>query len=61
MKVWFDGLKLYQKVLYCIAVMAFLFFLLIGFIFYVYLVLDAGQAELGYEEETRIEKRGWWE
>ena len=53
--------KWYEKVwqvLYCMAVLIVLW---IAFIFAVALYLDAGRAELGYEEETRIEKKAWWE
>ena len=61
MKAWFDGLKLYQKVLYSLAALVFLILLFIVFTFAVALYLDAGGAELGYEEDTHIEKKGWWE
>ena len=61
MKEW-DNLKPCQKGLRMLLALAMLAGLLFAVIFLVALYLDAGKAELGYyEEETRIEKKAWWE
>jgi len=53
--------KWYKKVLILVCGLAVLILLWIAFSFLVALYLDAGKAELGYEEETRMEKKAWWE
>jgi len=61
MKEW-DNLKPHQKGLRMLLALAMLALIFFAVIFLVALYLDAGEAELGYEEDTHIEeKKGWWE